>query len=501
MAWWILTYWYNHPYPTSMHHWARTNFPDHLFMKWSTVRPTRSRILKNIRGKWVHCGYRYYWNTPNVAEQTQYGDTIEHHFYLQDLTPGSTIWFYLGAPGGPYGLEVQGPLSHVTLPLTTDWEPRLLVGTKTKGIYATQDFTGPDGDHPTWATHNHGLATLNICQLHGDLSNPDQRQYAIITANGSRLLYRREPHLTDAWTPILTDAQAATLTGASTASIHWVTTNSNHTGYVYALCSAGSPSNSAWLLLSPDSGDAWQAILINAVPFPLIPGNISCGAAQGDSPYDPGHVLYAAIWNDEDCNTRMYFSLNHGASWSYEFHTGPMTTPARVLADPSNQRYSFIGGRGDGPGRRSLYYSNNHGDSGNLIPGVADNGLFFDPHYTKLWIDPDNHDSQKILSHNEMWHATGSFLNWSSLGPTMVPVARLTILDLQPAFLYLGRAESAPLPPDMGWPHVLFASDDNGATMIGKSGAHAQYSDGDGDSIPYDCGGIAFDGILPLHSP
>ena len=47
-----------------------------------------------------------------------------------------------------------------------------------------------------------------------------------------------------------------------------------------------------------------------------------------------------------------------------------------------------------------------------------------------------------------------------------------------------------------GW-NVIWASEDEGATMTQKSGAHASTIDtGDGDSIPYNCGGIR--GILQI---
>lgn len=113
--WWTLTQLNNYPTSTTLRVEAITNFADHLFMKWAYHKPRRFPIYRTVRGTTVLCGYKYIWDTPNLAEQQQSGDTLEHTFSLSGLTPGSTIWYYLMAPGGPYSLEIQGPLVNVRL--------------------------------------------------------------------------------------------------------------------------------------------------------------------------------------------------------------------------------------------------------------------------------------------------------------------------------------------------------------------------------------------------
>lgn len=115
MTWWILTYLRNDPGDTTLDVAARTSQPDHLFMAWATWKPARHPIYRTVRGKRVLCGYNYIWDTPSIHEQWQPGDTLQHDFALSGLPPGSTIWYYLFAPGGPYGNEIQGPLISVTL--------------------------------------------------------------------------------------------------------------------------------------------------------------------------------------------------------------------------------------------------------------------------------------------------------------------------------------------------------------------------------------------------
>lgn len=115
MAWWILTFLQNIPGFDSLAVLAHTNFANHLFMSWAYYKPSRSPVYRTVRGATVLCGYKYTWDTPNISEQLQSGNTFTHSFSLPDLQPASTIWYYLWAPTGPYGAEIQGPLIHVTL--------------------------------------------------------------------------------------------------------------------------------------------------------------------------------------------------------------------------------------------------------------------------------------------------------------------------------------------------------------------------------------------------
>ncbi|GAH66701.1 unnamed protein product, partial [marine sediment metagenome] len=121
MTWWVLLSSKAFPQPTSLRVVATTNLFDHLFMAWSYYRPSRTPIYRTIRGLRVHCGYKYVWDTPFITEQNESGDTFLHTFDSSDLTPATTIWYYLFAPEGPYGSQIQGPLRHVELPLTAPW--------------------------------------------------------------------------------------------------------------------------------------------------------------------------------------------------------------------------------------------------------------------------------------------------------------------------------------------------------------------------------------------
>lgn len=120
---WVLTSLHAFPATTSATVVAATNTIDHLFMLWQYFPPIRKPIYKTIRGKRLLCGYKYAWANPHIAEQVESGNTIEHTFFIDNLTPRSTIWLYVWAPLGARRGGVQGPLINFTLPAAPPTEP------------------------------------------------------------------------------------------------------------------------------------------------------------------------------------------------------------------------------------------------------------------------------------------------------------------------------------------------------------------------------------------
>ena len=113
--WWVLTSLQKLPTSHSLRIYASTNIADHLSMAWAYHCPSRKPIYIRVRGTLKQCGYKYIWDTPNIEDQTEPSDTLSHSWLLETLTSGATIWFYLWAPAGPYGLEIQSPLFFVRL--------------------------------------------------------------------------------------------------------------------------------------------------------------------------------------------------------------------------------------------------------------------------------------------------------------------------------------------------------------------------------------------------
>ncbi|GAH72741.1 unnamed protein product, partial [marine sediment metagenome] len=113
--WWILTRLQATPAATHLTVTTKTNNPGHLFMHWAYYKPRRGPIVKIERGKTIICGYLWKWDTPNIAEQLELGETTTHNFFLENLIPGATIWYYLDTPPDLFHLPCQSPLFWVTL--------------------------------------------------------------------------------------------------------------------------------------------------------------------------------------------------------------------------------------------------------------------------------------------------------------------------------------------------------------------------------------------------
>ncbi|GAH30601.1 unnamed protein product, partial [marine sediment metagenome] len=284
-SWWALTHLSHTRSWSELYVQAFTNFPDHLWMAYAFHKPRRQAIWRVVRGKDVFCGYKYIWDTPIIVEQNRPGDTDDHVWLLQQLESHRHIWYYLFAPLGPYGLEIQGPLMHVPPPEVHLWTSKMIVGTNQKGIFYTWSFTGPGGDHPVWKTYNGGLYSLDIWQLCPDPLGVEYRHYCIAGVGTNRILYKRVPPIAPGWFPILTAAQACTLTGTTGGTLRWITTNVNHPSYLYVLFTGTIDHLQAFLLRSPDYGATWTAHDISVGVYLYSTGNLSIGILQGSSPH------------------------------------------------------------------------------------------------------------------------------------------------------------------------------------------------------------------------
>jgi len=116
MTWWVLTLLYNSRAWTTLYTLAWTNRPAHQFMAWANYKPARRKVYKNVRGVSVHCGYRWIWDTPNITEQSESGDTYTHTFMLGALGPTEHVWYYLFSPAPDLSRQCQGPLIHIEPP-------------------------------------------------------------------------------------------------------------------------------------------------------------------------------------------------------------------------------------------------------------------------------------------------------------------------------------------------------------------------------------------------
>jgi len=116
MTWWVLTLLYNSRAWTTLYTLAWTNRDAHLFMAWANYKPSRKHVYRNVRGKQVFCGYQYVWDTPNLTEQSESGDTYTHTFILGRLEPPDHVWYYLFSLAPDLSRQCQGPLIHIEPP-------------------------------------------------------------------------------------------------------------------------------------------------------------------------------------------------------------------------------------------------------------------------------------------------------------------------------------------------------------------------------------------------
>jgi len=500
MSWWVLTWYQQIRDYENLRVWSQTDQTAHLLMKWAHIKPSRTPINRVLRGKIVFCGYRYKWDSPNLAEQIEFGDTRHHTFHLPDIDPSRYVWYYLFSPIGPYGLEVQSPLM-VSPPLIPRlWTTTAYVGTRSKGVFFTRNFTGPGGPQPTWKPLNAGLVSLHCWQLHADPLGVEHRQYAITGESPARILYRRFPYTSYAWQNILSTPAAEAITGGSNGCLRWVASSINRPAYLYVLFTCDFPPTAAFLLRSPDYGDSWTAHPIYAEGDIYEGGNLEIGILQGTSPYPAGDLLYAVLHAYPEGYSMVWRSFNNGATWTYGDHNSLPYHVARLLVDPTDQSVSYLGGYGTMAVPRTLWRSTDHADNyANITPGLS-LGTFVDPHRANAWIDPTDRHFIRILQDHIFSTSTDFGASWTRHGTTFPGCQLHTALWEQPTNLYLARDSSPPPYPFPQGTHVVFVSNDEGYTQVGKSGEHAWHPDGQGDSIPWDCGGVCHDGIQ-LYPP
>jgi len=493
---WALTWYQNYRSWRQLRVYAGTDSTQHLFMAWQRYKPIKKLIFKVVRGVIVDCGWVWVWPNPHILEQWEHGDSFYHTFRIDTLHPGDHVWYYLFTPLGPYDLQCQGPLVHVPPPETLPWARSLIVGTQTKGIYRTNDFSGPGDPQPFGLPQNNGLTDLRVWQLCPYAADPRYAHFAITGPQSDRTLYRREPLASPDWIPILTDAQACTVTDSASGSMTWVATNINHPTYIYVLFNSGVTVNGTWCIRSADEGASWLPFQIYAGLSNYKAGNIVAGINQGESTLPPGDVLYASLNTGAGGHFCLYCSDDNGATWFLRDTIGTSIYAPRCSVDPTNQKTVYMGAYISGDSPWDLFRSIDHGLNLTEADGPYHLGTFVEGPIGQQWIHRTAPEVMKVLGRGHVYETWDAGLVWTDHGLTQFSAVRLSVQSRRPDYLYLARDSNAPLPPNPQAGHVIYASQDNGATMFGRSGAHCTQSDGGGDSIPFDCGGVCLDGLM-----
>lgn len=495
MEWWILKDLTHDRRRFSLSVIAKSNKEAWLWMLWSTHPPSRTPIYRIVRGKRVFCGYKYKWDTPNITHQIEYRATHVHHFGPISLSSTDHVWYYLSSYPIPGVRFCQSALFHVYPPEAHTWTTKAYVGTNLKGIFYTDSFTGPGGAHPVWSPRNQGLHSWDIHQLEPDPFGLAYRIYALAGVPGNRILYERLDFVLPLWIPLLTIAQAITLTGSAAGTLCWVSTNPYFPGSIYVLFNSALGDNGTWCIRSLDYGDTWTARLIFPGAINRDAGNITSGLAQGTSPYDPGTTLYAALCTGLMAGAEIWLSTDHGRTWLLNGWEGTGLLTPRCHVDPTDQSIVYIGADRNIANPHELWRSENHGAGLVEVDGPYHLAPMLTPFVANMWVHPYDHELITLIESRHVYTSQDYCLTWTDHGLMDHTAHRLAILWENPDRLYLARYTSAPAPPHIEGPHVLYVTEDYGATMYGKAGAFAALPDGGGNSIPWNCGGLCAQGM------
>lgn len=496
MTWWVLTSHTASPTHNSIAISATTNHPDHLWLAWSYTKPAQIPIYRTIRGVTLPCGYRYLWDTPAIVEQAEPGDTLSHSLTITGLLPEHTIWYYLWAPNGPFGREIQGPLmSCTTLPAPL-FPAYAYAATKNKGWYRTASFSPIGEPQPTWLPDNAGLPDLVILCAALDPFQPLLLRYSLTATT----VYRHDnptPGAAATATPLLTLAQVGTLTGQPGGTFSWLTASPHYPGHLYVVYIPKIGHFAGWCLKTIDYGLTWTAHVIHTHQTHYGSGNLLAHRGSGAAPFTTGQVLYIPLIIAVFVAPRVLRSLDEGVTWSLcpTQPPGDGAYRTRLHDHPTDNAILWTVGNAT---VFDLFATYNHGTTWALADAGNHLGIIIAPvTYTRTMAtaltSPLTH---RITKANRIWKTTDDCLTWTDQGPLQYNAVYQRQVTSNPDLLALGRHSTAQQGPPTYYWHVLFLSLLEGTTMYGKAGLHPNLPDGAGDSIPYNCGGLTENGLL-----
>lgn len=347
----------------------------------------------------------------------------------------------------------------------------IYVATNSKGVYYSDDFDGEAAGDPTWTAVNDGLSSLSIQQMILDPWAPETRQFARIGGE----IWRREDG--GSWTKVLSQSEIGTLCGIDPIAADDMFPNINKEGHVMvAVHPYGTFSSYFRVVGTEDAGDSWAHIGYKGGTYSYGVSYIEIGMLQGDSLYSPGNLVYMMGRSGAGGSAAHIFrSEDEGSSWS---EVGSYTTYGWLHIAAANAWTIFMAASG-------LARSANGGASWSSVFGSSVADMF-----TYAFDD----ELIRLLSGSHLYKSEDDGDNFTDMGNLGNGMARIGGLHRDSDQLFLGRSASG----SEEVPHVIWASRDEGSTLWAKSGANADQTDGGGDSIPYNCGGICFRGILPV---
>lgn len=358
------------------------------------------------------------------------------------------------------------------------------------GLYRCADWHY-DNSVPTWA---HIGQTMNVSEFALDLNDPDEFQAA---HHGGLVYVRRPTHYgDDDWHEVYSVADAVTQFGGPPyiEGFRWVEINSasGKEGHMYVQAHTGlnAGARHIYILTSTNYGGSWSRSLLISGTIRAT-GGIWAGRVTGDNMYASynGHGLISS------CKIR--YSTNEGSNWAQKQVYDTSLWVTRVLIDPSAEGTSFSGNGVNGPNLRKATTV-----SGGYTAAVkSDAGLAIFNGYGGGWISASDGNYVRTIRDNVLYYSdtgggsgTWSENNVTDVGHGATFERAMWGHDATPNWVGVASRTEISMPYNNY--HLLKSTQNNGGAWYDKAGAHASTADtGGGDSIPYNCGGVAENGV------
>jgi len=362
------------------------------------------------------------------------------------------------------------------------------------GLYECENWTY-DTTVPVWT---HVGDVIGIDEFAIDLNDPEEFQ----AGRDGTTIYIRRPtaYGDDNWDSKFTRAAAEAIVGESLTNFGWVEINNapGKEGHIYtrARTTRGFPTdNDMYLFRSADYGETWglQGSVYGDMSVLRDAGGIWAGRVTGNT-------MYAMINYGFGGNCYVYYSIDEGINWALKGggSLGISVWLSRVLIDPSAEATSFVG----------MYTNAPDLARGRTVDGLHDGvveagagiGVYYG--YGGGWISA--HDSKYIrvakdttLDYSDEGGDAGTWGERSIVVPgSGIFEKAIWGWDKKPENVGVAIRTGA----SDAYPQSLVSTDDLGVNWHMKSGAHASTDDtGGGDSIPWNCGGVAENGLYLVN--
>lgn len=344
---------------------------------------------------------------------------------------------------------------------------------------------------PVW---EHVGQTMAISEFSLDLNTPDELQAC---RSGDSIYLRRPTHYGhDNWVEVYTLAQAiAQFAGSGEPDFkdfRWVELNSatGKEGHLYTMgvTEYNSARGRIYCLKSIDYGANWTRARIAGNPC-RSSGGIWAGRVTGN-------VMYATYNYGLSSIAWVGYSTNEGASWSDKDDLDVSVWVGRAMIDPSAEAISFTGKDINGPNLAKATTV-----AGAYTKVKDDAGIAINYGYGGGWISAQNGNYVRTIRESILYYSdeSGAADTWNSNGVTNVGDGAsferaMWGHDKKP--WQVGIASPVGISAPSANYHLLKSTQDNGGTWYDKGGANVSTADtGGGDSIPYNCGGVAENGV------